>query len=81
MTIFTHGFVSEETISTTVCSSITGAFGAAIGYTGYIEMLASLVIASVLIGLGISRPVHENASISGLLRRAGLSEVAEEIEK
>lgn len=81
MTMFTHGFVREETISTTVCSPITGAFGAAIGYIGYIEMLATFVIASVLVGLGISRPVHKDASISGLLKGAGLSEMAEEIEK
>jgi hypothetical protein len=81
MTMFTHGFVREETISTTVCSSVTGAMGAAIGYIGYIEMLATLVIASLLVGLGISRPVHEDASISGLLKGAGLSEMAEEVEK
>lgn len=81
LTIFTHGFIREETISTTVCSSITGDIGAAIGYIGYIEMLATFVIASLLVGLGISRPVHEDASISGLLKGAGLSEMAEEVEK
>lgn len=81
MTLYAHGFIYDETLTSKVCTSLTGSLGAAIGYMGYIEMLATLMVASLLVGLGIARPVHKDASISGLLKGAGLAEMAEEIEK
>jgi hypothetical protein len=81
MPIYMHGYITSETTTSQVCGKGTEAFGAAIGYVNYFEMLATLIIAGFLVCIGVAKPVHKDASVGALLKGAGIAAMAEELEK
>ena len=78
---YIHGYIVSETLTTTVCSSLVASIGAAIGYIGYVEMLATVLFVSLFVGIGCAKPLNKNATISNMMKGAGMSALAEEIEK
>lgn len=64
-----------------VCPSLSGAIGAALGYLGFIELAATLLIVSLFVNTGIAKPMNENASIFNMLKGAGMAEFEEKLEK
>ena len=77
---YVHGYQIRITTTSNVCPSAAAAFGAALGYVGYIEFVATLFIASFCVLFGISKPVHKSASLLNVLKGAGLTEDLERLE-
>lgn len=60
------------TISTEkrVCPSAASVIGSGLAYIAYIEMFATFFVGVILIKTGFAKPLHEGASIMGLLKSA-----------
>merc|ERR1719453_109547 len=78
---YTHGYRTKVVTEENICPSTTGALGAAIGYMGFIEMFATLLVVSFLVGVGIAKPRREGASVFNMLKGAGMAEFEEQMEK
>jgi hypothetical protein len=78
---YSHGYITSEKLTSTICTSLTGSIGAAIGYIGYIEMVATMLLVSVLVGIGVAKPLNEKATLGSMLKGAGMAAIAEELEK
>jgi hypothetical protein len=76
----TPGYKHIFQMTTTTCPTTTAAIGAALAYTAYIELFCTVVIVSVCLLLGISKPEHKNASLMGLLKGAGMGQVLEDLK-
>ena len=72
---YDHTYQVTVTTKIRVCPNKFAAFGAALGYIGYIELLATLLIAGIFILSGISKPTTKKASFLNLLRGAGIAEM------
>ncbi len=81
MSWYSHGYITSEKYTSTICTSLTGSIGAAIGYIGYIEMIATMLLVTVLVGIGVAKPLNEKATLGTMFKGAGMAAIAEEIEK
>lgn len=75
-TPFTLVLSYKITETTEVCPSFTNAFGAAMGFVGLAELVATLVLGGFFIVTGIARPVTPQASFFNLLKGAGIASIS-----
>ena len=79
--MYTHAYMIKTTTTTCPPPNFGSAFGAALGYIGWIEFVVTFLIVGTCVCLGCAKPVHPNASMMSLLKGAGLCDDLERLEK
>ena len=81
LVVYNHGYLITTTTYTCATATYTGAIGAAVGYMGWFEIAATLLIGGILIMCGCSKPTTKEASFFNLLKGAGVAEIDKNQQK